>query len=71
MFGKIDKYQGKMVVVVSHKVVCQLLILDVLKLDNSHFWQIAQDVSALNLFEYRDGAPSALIINETCHVRHL
>ncbi len=67
----IDKYQGKMVAVVSHKVVCQLLILEVLKLDNSHFWQIAQDVCALNLFEYRDGAPSALTINETCHVRHL
>ncbi len=67
----INKYQGQVVAVVSHKVVCQLLILEVLKLDNSHFWQIAQDVCALNLFEYRDGAASALIINETCHVRHL
>ena len=67
----IKEHQGKTVAVVSHKVVCQLLILDVLKLANSHFWQIAQDVSAVNLFEHRDGAPSALIINETCHVKHL
>lgn len=67
----IQKHQGKTVAVVSHKVVCQALILSLLELDNSHFWQIAQDVAALNLFEYRDGSPSALLINDTCYLRHL
>ncbi len=67
----IPNHEGKTIVVVSHKVVCQVLLLDLLGLDDSHFWQITQDVSAVNLLEYRDGSPSALLINDTCHLRHL
>ena len=59
------------VALVSHKVVCQILILSLLGLDNSHFWQVAQDVSAVNLFEVRDGIPSALLLNDTCHLKAL
>jgi broad specificity phosphatase PhoE len=59
------------VVLVSHKVVCQILILIFLDLDNSHFWQITQDVCAINLFEVRGGIPSALSLNDTCHLREL
>jgi broad specificity phosphatase PhoE len=59
------------VVLVSHKVVCQVLILSFLDLDNSHFWQITQDVCAINIFEVRGGIPSALSLNDTCHLREL
>jgi broad specificity phosphatase PhoE len=59
------------VVLVSHKVVCQVLILSLLDLDNSHFWQITQDVCAINIFEVRGGIPSALSLNDTCHLREL
>jgi len=65
------RHQGKTVAVVSHKVVCQVLLLDLLGLDDSHFWQITQDVAAVNLLEYRDRSPSALLINDTCHLKHL
>lgn len=67
----IAEHQGETIAVVSHKVVCQLLVLNLLGLDNSHFWQIAQDVSAVNLFEMRDSAPSALLINDVCHLTKL
>jgi broad specificity phosphatase PhoE len=67
----IAQHQGGTIAVVSHKVVCQLLVLNLLGLDNSHFWQIAQDVSAVNLFEMRDSAPSALLINDVCHLTKL
>ncbi len=59
------------IVLVSHKVVCQILVLSLLGLDNSHFWEITQDVCAVNLFEVRGGVPSALFLNDTCHLKAL
>lgn len=59
------------IVLVSHKVVCQLLLLHFLDLDSSHFWQVTQDVSAINLFEVNDGRPVALLLNDTCHLKQI
>jgi len=69
--GLIQQHPKETIVLVSHKVVCQILILSLLGLDNSHFWQISQDVCAINLFEVRGGIPSALFINDTCHLKGL
>jgi broad specificity phosphatase PhoE len=69
--GLISQHTKETVVLVSHKVVCHILILSLLGLDNSHFWQITQDVCAINLFEVRGGIPSALSLNDTCHLREL
>ena len=69
--GLIAQHPKETVVLVSHKVVCQILILSSLGLDNSHFWQITQDVCAINLFEVRGSIPSALFLNDTCHLKGL
>jgi len=67
----IKQHLKETIVLVSHKVICQILILSLLGLDNSHFWQITQDVCAMNLFEVRGGIPSALFLNDTCHLEGL
>ena len=67
----IQRHPKQTVVLVSHKVICQILILSLLDLDSSHFWQITQDVCAMNLFEVRGGIPSALFLNDTCHLESL
>lgn len=67
----IAQHPKETVVLVSHKAVCQVLILILLGLDNSHFWEITQDVCAINLFEVRGNIPSALFINDTCHLKGL
>jgi broad specificity phosphatase PhoE len=59
------------IVLVSHKVVCQILILYFLELDNSHFWQIGQDVCAVNVFQSTDSVTYAMQINDTCHLGEL
>jgi broad specificity phosphatase PhoE len=69
--GLIAQHLKETVVLVSHKVVCQILILTLLGLDNSHFWQLTQDICAINLFEVRGGIPSALSLNDTCHLKEL
>lgn len=67
--GLLTTHIDKTVIIVSHKVVCQILILELLGLDNSYFWEIAQDVCAINLFEIRDGTPSVILLNDTCHLK--
>jgi broad specificity phosphatase PhoE len=67
----IQQYPKETFVLVSHKVICQILILNLLGLDSSHFWQITQDVCAMNLFEVRGGIPSVLFLNDTCHLKVL
>ena len=42
------------VVLVSHRVVNKVLICALLGLDNSHFWNIRQDVGAITIFNYED-----------------
>jgi broad specificity phosphatase PhoE len=67
----IQRHPKETLVLVSHKVICQILILSLLALDSSHFWQITQDVCAMNLFEVRGGIPSVLFLNDTCHLGSL
>jgi broad specificity phosphatase PhoE len=62
---------GKALVLVSHRVVNKVLICGVLGIDNSHFWQIGQDTTAINLILYRDGKYILSLLNETCHLRRL
>jgi probable phosphoglycerate mutase len=67
----IRNYPGKTLVLVSHRVVNKVLICAILGLDNSHFWQITQDTTAINLIQYRDGKYILSLMNETCHLKAL
>jgi len=65
----LTRYTGETMVIVSHKVVCKLLVLHVLGLDNSHFWNVEQDNGAINIFEARNNMLLAALINDTCHLK--
>jgi len=67
----VTKHENETVALVTHRVVCKVLLCHVLGLDNSHFWQIAQEAAAINLFEIRGGRTIVLLINDTCHLRDL
>jgi broad specificity phosphatase PhoE len=62
---------GKTVLVVSHRVVTKVLICAVLGLDDSHFWQIKQDTTAVNCFEYTGKDFITSLINDTCHMKSI
>ena len=59
------------VMLVSHMVVCKVLLCAMLGLDNSHYWQVGQDVCAINAFDLTDGVPVVTLINDTCHLKDL
>ena len=67
----IRKNSGKTLVFVSHRVICKVLICAILGLDNSHFWQITQDTTAINLIQHRNGKYFLSLMNETCHLTPL
>jgi broad specificity phosphatase PhoE len=66
----VSKHQGN-VVLVSHRVVNKVLICFLLGLDNSHFWNIRQDVCGVTIFEHRHGRFILTRHNDTSHLRGL
>ncbi|HYB20032.1 MAG TPA: histidine phosphatase family protein [Thermodesulfobacteriota bacterium] len=59
----------KTTLIVSHRVITKVLICAALGLDNSHFWQIKQDTTAINCLEYARDQFVAALINDTCHLK--
>ncbi len=59
------------VAIVSHRIVLKVLILAVLGLSNSRFWQIRQDNGAISLIQIPQNIPKGVIMymNDTSHLR--
>ena len=64
------EHVGETIVLVSHKVVCKVLLCYFLGLDNFHFWQIEQDTAAISIVELRDDVFILKLLNDTCHLRN-
>jgi len=68
--GILAKHNGN-VLLVSHRVVIKVLVCYLLGLDNSHFWNIRQDVCGITVFDYTDGRFVLTRHNDTSHLREL
>jgi len=68
--GVIAKHTGA-VVLVSHRVVNKVLICALLGLDNSHFWNIRQDVGGTTVFSHQNGRLVLIRHNDTSYLRPL
>jgi len=66
----IAKHEGT-VALVSHRVVNKVLICALLGLDNSHFWNIKQDVCGTTTFVYENGRFTLTKHNDTSYLRPL
>ncbi len=67
----IHKHPRGTVVLVSHRVITKVLLCAILGLDNSHFWQIKQDTTAINRIDYVKDLYVLSLMNETCHLKRL
>jgi len=65
--GVITQHQGT-VVLASHRVVNKVLILALLGLDNSHFWQVKQDTGGITTFVYAQGRFTLTEHNNTSYL---
>jgi len=64
----ISKYRGS-VVLVSHRVVNKVLICSLSGLDNTHFWNIKQDVGGITIFSYAGGRFILTKHNDTSYLK--
>jgi len=64
----VAKYEGT-VVLVAHRVVNKVLICALLGLDNSHFWNIKQDICGITTFSYENGQFILTRHNDTSYLR--
>jgi phosphoserine phosphatase len=55
--------------IVTHRVVTKVLICATLGLDDSHFWQVKQDSTAINCLEFSRGIFNLALVNDTCHLK--
>jgi len=56
------------VVLVSHRVVNKVIICSMLGLDDSHFWDIKQDLGGITVFEYDGGRFKLIKHNDTSYL---
>lgn len=66
----INLYKGT-VVLVSHRVVHKVLILALLGIDNSYFWNIKLDTAAMSTIVYENNRWVLTEHNNTCYLRPL
>jgi probable phosphoglycerate mutase len=66
----ISKCKGS-VVLVSHRVVNKVLICYLLGLDNSHFWNVKQDVGGITIFSYVNGRFILTRHNDISYLREI
>lgn len=69
--GLAERHKKETVAVVSHRALTVVMVLHFLHMNTRHYNQVAQESGAVNLFEVRGGMPSAIYVNDTCHLEGL
>ena len=67
----VQRHPQQVVLLSAHRAVNKVLIAAFIGLDNSHFWRIAQDTTALNRFHRVGDIWHIMSLNDTCHLRGL
>jgi len=57
------------VVIVTHRVLCKLIVLHALNIPNSHFWNIKFDPASITLIEKEGEKLILSFMNDTCHLK--
>jgi phosphoserine phosphatase len=59
------------IAIVSHRVICKVMICAVLSLSNAHFWQFRQDTACMNHFQFSSTLEQGVVVtlNDTSHLQ--
>ena len=66
----VSKHSG-LVVLVSHRVVSKVMICSMLGLENSHFWDIKQDLGGITVFEHESDRYKLIKHNDTSYLNQI
>ncbi len=67
----VQRHPDQTVLLAAHRAVNKVLIAAFIGLDNSHFWRIGQDTTAINRFRRAGDVWHIMSVNDTCHLRGL
>ena len=67
----VQRHPGQVVLLAAHRAVNKVLIAAFIGLDNSHFWRIGQDTTAINRFNRVGDTWHIMGLNDACHLRGL
>jgi len=67
----VQRHPEQTVLLAAHRAVNKVLIAAFIGLDNSHFWRLGQDTTAINCFNVVNGTWHIMLLNDTCHLRGL
>jgi len=56
------------IVIVTHRVICKILVLHALGIGNEHFWDMKFDPGSITLIELKDNRYTLIFGNDTCHL---
>lgn len=65
------RHPEQTVLMAAHRAVNKVLIAAFIGLDNSHFWRLGQDTTAVNYFHWANGVWHIMSLNDTCHLREM
>lgn len=66
-----EKNKGQTILVVAHDAVNKAVLCDILEMEQTHFWQMKQDNTCINVFEYDSGKWRLVLMNSTAHLGFL
>jgi len=67
----VQRHPEQTVLLAAHRAINKVLIAAFIGLDNSHFWRLGQDTTAINCFNAVNGTWHIMLLNDTCHLRGL
>ncbi len=65
----VQRHPDQTVVLAAHRAVNKVLIATLIGLDNSHFWRIGQETTAINRLEWNGDTWQSMGLNDTGHLR--
>ncbi|MGD0232468.1 MAG: histidine phosphatase family protein [Syntrophorhabdales bacterium] len=68
-FAKLASGEEGAIAVVTHRVICKLMVLYFLRIGDEHFWDMKFDPGSITLLERRDSQFTLVFSNETCHLK--
>jgi len=70
-YDYVEKNKGQTILVVAHDAVNKAVLCDILEMEQTHFWQMKQDNTCINVFEYENGKWRLVLMNSTAHLGFL
>jgi len=64
----IGRLNNDVVVIVTHRVICKIIVLHALGIGNEHFWDMKFDPGSITLLEYSNDRHTLIFSNDTCHI---